>query len=273
MKAKVIISGLILMVSTMASAQTKETAVLFSGTEFDESYLLADKVSVTFYEDGKGNITLNGEEQTEFIIVKDHPVTVEFKDAFKLKANQDPDNTSDYYTTFYTEDGAYKVPSEANAYAGKVETKVIKLTEVGSLIHKKEPVILKASTNEFTLMPSANNEDASVGNNLKGTVEKKILGDNDYALSLGQYGVGFYLWKGEEIAANKAYLPLGSDGGTAKAFTFKFDDGEADAIHSVNVNDSSTSSETNDNIYNLNGMRVRKDYKGIVIVNGKKVIK
>ena len=270
MKAKVIISGLILMVSTMASAQTKETAVLFSGTEFDESYLLADKVSVVLY-DNYANITLDGVEQKGFIIVEGNPVTVEFKDAFKLKANQDPDNTSDYYTTFYTEDGAYKVPSEANAYAGKVETKVIKLTEVGSLIHKKEPVILKASTSEFTLMPSANNEDASVGNNLKGTVEKKNLGEGDYALSLGQYGVGFYLWKGEEIAANKAYLPLGSDGGTAKAFTFKFDDGEADAIYSIN--DSSTSSETNDNLYNLNGVRVNGNYKGIVIVNGKKVIK
>lgn len=270
MKAKVIISGLILMVSTMASAQTKETAVLFSGTEFDESYLLADKVSVVL-DDNYANISLDGVEQKEFIIVEGHPVTVEFKDAFKLKANQDPDNTSDYYTTFYTEDGAYKVPSEANAYAGKVETNVIKLTEVGSLIHKKEPVILKASTSEFTLMPSANNEEASVGNNLKGTVGKKILGEGDYALSLGQYGVGFYLWKGEEIAANKAYLPLGSDGGTAKAFTFKFDDGEADAIYSIN--DSSTSSETNDNLYNLNGVRVNGNYKGIVIVNGKKVIK
>ena len=270
MKAKAIISAAMLLVCSMASAQTKETAVLFSGTEFDESYLLADKVSVVL--DGNcAYISLDGEEQTGFVFDKGHPVTVEFKDAFKLKANQDPDNTSGYYTTFYTEDGAYKLPKTANAYAGKVETNVIKLTEVGSLIHKKEPVILKASTSEFTLMPSANNEDASVGNNLKGTVEKKILGEGDYALSLGQYGVGFYLWKGEEIAANKAYLPLGSDGGTAKAFTFLFDDGEADAFHSVN--DSSTGSETGDNMYNLNGVRVNGNYKGIVIKNGKKVIK
>ena len=267
MKAKTIISAAMLMACSMANAQTRETAVLFSGTEFDESYLLADKVSVVL--DGNcAYISLDGKEQTGFIIDKGQPVTVEFKNAFKLKANQDPDNTSDYYTTFYTEDGAYKVPSEAKAYAGKVETKVIKLTEVGSLIHKKEPVVLKASTNEFTLMPSANNEDASVGNNLKGTVEKKNLGDNDYALSLGQYGVGFYLWKGEEIAANKAYLPLGSDGGTAKAFTFQFED-EANSIHNAEF----IMHNGDDATYNLNGVRVNGNYKGIVIVNGKKVIK
>ena len=262
MKAKTIISAAMLMACSMASAQTRETAVLFSGTEFDESYLLADQVSVVL--DGNcAYISLDGKEQTGFIIDKGQPVTVEFKDAFKLKANQDPDNTSDYYTTFYTSEGAYKLPKTANAYAGKVETKVIKLTEVGSLIHKKEPVILKASTSEFTLMPSANNEDASVGNNLKGTVEKKNLGDNDYALSLGQYGVGFYLWEGKEIGAHKAYLELTS---LAKAFTFKFED-EANSIHNAEF----IMHNGDDATYNLNGVRVNGNYKGIVIVNGKKV--
>ena len=270
MKTKAIISGLMLMVCSIASAQTKESAVLFSGTELDNSYLLTENVSVTF--DSKGNGAIYTGETKVCDLDVTNTVTAEFKDAFKLKANQDPVNTSDYYSTFYTEGGAYKVPETAKAYAGKVETNVIKLTEVGSLIHKKEPVILKASTSEFTLMPSAIT--ATATNNLTGTEEGLTSApENSYALSLGQNGVGFYLWEGKKIGANNAYLIWDGSEAGAKAFTFKFDDGEVDAIHSINVNDSSTGSETNDNLYNLNGLRVGKDYKGIVIVNGKKVIK
>lgn len=264
MKTKAIIGAAMLMACTMASAQTKETAVLFSGTEFDESYILTDQVSVVL--DGNcAYISLDGEEQKGFIIVEDHPVTVEFKNAFKLKANQDPDNTSDYYTTFYTSEGAYKVPETAKAYAGKVETNVIKLTEVGSLIHKKEPVILKASQSEITLMPSCNKDSTSTKNALEGTDEGKNLTTNQYALSLGQNGVGFYLWDGKPIGANKAYMTLDKVA-HAKAFTFIFEDGTTTAIEPPTVN-----CQQSGDAYNLNGIRVKGNYKGIVIKNGKKV--
>ena len=45
----------------------------------------------------------------------------------------------------------------------------------------------------------------------------------------------------------------------------------ADIKHGYFENRILTGSETGDNLYNLNGMRVGKDYKGIVIKNGKKV--
>ena len=76
--------------------------------------------------------------------------------------------------------------------------------------------------------------------------------------------------EGKAIGANKAYLTLESPT-MAKAFTFQFED-ETDGIHSINVNDSSTGSETGDNMYNLNGLRVKDGYKGIVIKNGKKYV-
>ena len=41
---------------SMASAQTMESAVLFSGTKLDNSYLLTENVSVTFDSNGKGAI-------------------------------------------------------------------------------------------------------------------------------------------------------------------------------------------------------------------------
>ena len=244
--------------------------------EDDYSYMLEDGVRFEFDGDNV-NMTVDGKDEAGFTLSETVAIKICPARTFKIKANQDPDNTSDYYSTFYTSEGAYKVPSEAKAYAGTVEsgeeTDVLKLTDVGKIIHQSEAVILKASQSDITLMPSCNKADASAQNILEGTDEEKTLGTYQYALSLGQNGVGFYLWEGKAIGANKAYLIWDGSEAGAKAFTFKFDDGEVDAIHSINVNDSSTGSETGDNLYNLNGLRVGKDYKGIVIVNGKKVIK
>ena len=272
-----------LMCSVMLSAQTREAAVLFSGTELDESYLLAEKVSVTFDVDGKALISLDGKDGKEFVLDGTKTVTAEFKDAFNLTANQDPKNTSNYYSTFYSGQGAYKVPSEAKAYIGVLEKSgtddVLKLNET-KLIHQSEPVILRASQSNITLMPSCNEDSASTANKLSGTDEGiEKAGSNVYALSLGEKGVGFYLWNGKAIGKNKAYLTLDdnddNEGGNAKAFTFQFDNGETTAIKEASPKSSPASTElstgSGKDLYNLNGVRVDDSYKGIVIKNGKKM--
>ena len=272
-----------LMCSVMLSAQTREAAVLFSGTELDESYLLAEKVSVTFDVDGKALISLDGKDGKEFVLDGTNTVTAEFKDAFNLTANQDPKHTSNYYSTFYSGQGAYKVPSEAKAYIGVLEKSgtddVLKLNET-KLIHQSEPVILRASQSNITLMPSCNEDAASTENVLLGTDEGIAeAGSNVYALSLGEKGVGFYLWNGKAIGKNKAYLTLDdnddNEGGNAKAFTFQFDNGETTAIKEASPKSSPASTElstgSGKDLYNLNGVRVDDSYKGIVIKNGKKM--
>ena len=257
-----------LMCSVMLSAQTKETAVLFSGTELDNSYLLTEKVSVTFDSEGKGAIYAGETKVGDFDVTS--TVTAEFKNAFKLKANQDPDNKENYYSTFFTSEGAYKVPEGTQAFAGEVKNgediDVLKLTDIGNLIHTSEAVILRAGTGEITLMPSGNTATASAEDDLDGVDEATTLGAGDYALSLGQNGVGFYLWENKNIGANKAYLSLGTS--STNALTFQFDNG-ADAIHNAEF----IMHNGDENIYNLNGMRVNDDYKGIVIRNGKKILK
>ncbi len=75
-------------------------------------------------------------------------------------------------------------------------------------------------------------------------------------------GDAFYLANGNTVATNKAYLKL-SQAATAKALIF-MEDEETDGIMSVN------NSTVNGEAYNLAGQRVAKDYKGIVIKNGKK---
>lgn len=274
-----------LMCSVMLSAQTREAAVLFSGTELDESYLLAEEVSVTFDEDGKALISLGVEDKKEFVLDGKNTVTAEFKDAFNLTANQDPNHKENFYSTFYTGLGAYKVPSEATAYIGAIEKSgtddVLKLNET-ELIHQSEPVILRASQSNITLMPSCNEDAASTENVLLGTDEGIAeAGSNVYALSLGEKGVGFYPWSGKAIGKNKAYLTLvdndDNEGGNAKAFTFQFDNGETTAIKEASPKSSPASTElstgSGKDLYNLNGVRVNDSYKGIVIKNGKKVLK
>ena len=257
--------------SVMLFAQTRETAVLFSGTELDYSYLLTENVSVVFYEGENARICLDGTDETEFLIVEGHPVTVEFKDAFKLKANRDPNDTENCYSTFYTSEGAYKLPEGAKAYVGTLESSgtadVLRLTETG-LIHRSEPVILKSGQSDITLMPTSNNDAASTGNVLSGTdVAMDALGANDYALSLGQNGVGFYNWSGKAIGANKAYLTLsGSQLASGRSFGMVFDDGTVTGIPDI------ISDQTQDDVvYNLQGQRVDGSHKGLMIKNGKKV--
>ena len=103
-------------------------------------------------------------------------------------------------------------------------------------------------------------------NALTGTDEATTLGANQYALSLGQRGVGFYLWEGKSIDAHKAYLIWDGSSVGAKAFTFQFDD-DPTGIESLTP----ALSEGEGAAYNLNGVRVNDSYKGIVIKNGKKI--
>ena len=189
-----------------------------------------------------------------------------------IKANQDPKYKENYYATFYSGSCAYEVPDGAKAYKGIVEGDLLKMTDIGSIIPKGEPVILKVVGNgtdssiDLTLLPSASKEAKSKDNMLKGTDTEMTLGPNDYALSLGHHGVGFYLWNGSIIGANKAYLTL-SLMSHVNAFTFEFDDGTTTRISQPVIREGDTPA------YNLNGIRVNDDDNGVVIKNGKKTYK
>ena len=249
-----------------AKAKYDADALLIGNTTVDESYLF-NGAKVTFDGD-EVNLTI-GSDVHEYELSETERLMINFSHTFKLNANKAPETTSDYYSTFYTSEGAYKVPETAKAYAGEVksgeETDILNLTNVGGIIHASEAVILKATGSSITLMPSYNKAETSTENVLEGTDVAKTLGADQYALSLGQEGVGFYLWKGKEIGANKAYLSLGSVAG-AKAFTFQFDNGETTAIEQPAIK-----GKQSGDTYNLNGVRVNDNYKGIVIKNGKKI--
>lgn len=244
----------------LLGAQTKQDAVLFSSdAELDESYLLADGVTVTF--DGS-DILVNGYYLDD---LADGAVTADFRHAYTLTANQDPNATGNFYSTFYTSDGAYRVPDDAQAYIGAVDGDMLKMTNAGDIIRKAEAVILKAGQSSITLMPSANKESASAANVLTGTDVATTLGANDYALSYSSSnGVGFYHWSGKSIGANKAYLSLGGAHAPLRSLGFMFDDGTVTGVPSAYEREESGQS------YNLQGIEVDENQHGVVIRNGKK---
>ena len=119
--------------------------------------------------------------------------------------------------------------------------------------------------------------DWSEYNMLKGTLtaDETTIGDDClfYRLTMHE-GTKIGFWWGAENGgsftpgANKAYLAVPNSVQGARISGFSFDaDNTTTAIENV-----SRKSATSDRCYNLNGQRVDASMKGIVIVNGKKVI-
>lgn len=145
--------------------------------------------------------------------------------AFEVKANGKP-KTHDYYTTFHSGKNAYQVPGDMTAYTAVAHGSILLLTPVANgIIPADEAVILKCTQSKCYLPYTTETATKSGDNALKGTGKAATLGANDYALSLGQEGVGFYPWYGKPIGANKAYLPLGGIApATTKALGIEFED-------------------------------------------------
>ena len=147
------------------------------------------------------------------------------EDYFEIKARQDPEHRENYYATFYSSKAAYKVPEGVTAYTGVAKGSVLALTAIeGGIIPAGEAVLLKASQSQVILQYTATTATKSTENELVGTDVAIYGGEYNYALSLGQKGVGFYLWDGKPLAANTVYLPM-SGPNTDKSFTLLFDDG------------------------------------------------
>ena len=185
---------------------------------------------------------------------------------FNLTANQDPDDETHYYSTFYSRTCDYQVPSGVTAYTGVAEGDVLKLTPIADgIIPAGEAVILLLITEDDTdasqqivLTATTTTATKSDDNMLQGSDVPLTLPTNSYALSLGQHGVGFYDFSGYTLPGHKAYLTL-----AAASAGLRFSFGDATDID-VPV------TATPANAYNLQGQRVDENYRGIVIINGKK---
>lgn len=112
------------------------------------------------------------------------------------------------------------------------------------------------------------NDVTSENNVLYGLFQPHYVPLNSYVLQVGENGLGFYQVNVNNYAINafRCYVTLPDVG--AHSLSIVFDDGETTGIADVR----GKKEDVRGDIFNLSGQRVGKDYKGVVIKNGRKMI-
>ena len=132
------------------------------------------------------------------------------------------------------------------------------------------PVVIHASEGSYT-MTKIENATSIVTDNILQSSDGTQVGDgngNYYVLGMQNAGVGFGpLANGVTLAKGKAYLVPTSPSGF---LTFVI--GDEDETTTINAVDAAGMDDDTP-VYNLAGQKVGKDYKGVVIVNGRKVVR
>ena len=139
-------------------------------------------------------------------------------------------------------------------------------TKIDGVVEAGKAVILKGKGNYIL---EASSEAAKVKETgLKASDGNMTGADYIYCLANKSKGVGFYrVETGVQIPKNKAYLEINAPT-SAKYYSIGIG-GNTTGIQAIQQN----SVKANGIMYSLSGQRVGKDYKGIVICNGKKMIK
>lgn len=178
--------------------------------------------------------------------------------------------------TLYYSDRSFIIPEGVVARTYKIEGNVLSRSreyKKGDVLPKGTAVVLEAKEGKYIFEETSKTGETDPHNALHGSDSTTITsgGEVYYVFGKGSNGVGFY-WKeanGKAFTteAHKAYLVYTPSKTTnAKSF-LGFD--VALEIQGPMVREKTT---CNGPIYNLSGQRVDKDYKGIIIVNGKKYL-
>ena len=258
---------------TLASSGTNGTYSIYQGDTEDFAAAYADGAKTTIKTTGNdtpvsGAINLSDGEYvfigyankiyTRKIVWTPNNVTLTTTD------------NMDGWRAFYDATQGYTLDANTKAYiASETTASTVKLKEIAD-VPAGTPVILHTSSSadnhKMTLTKAASTSGVATGNLLAVT-----NGNDDVAskyrlgyLAGDGNGIGFYPYSATKPAAGIVYLDVPS--GDAKGLTFVFDDDETDGIKAVSTN------VENGVRYNLAGQKVGADYKGIVIVNGKKYL-
>lgn len=154
------------------------------------------------------------------------------------------------------------------AYSVKYDSssKELTYTKIEGVVEAGKAVILKGKGNYIL---EASSETATVTETGLKASDGSIMGaENIYCLANKNNVVGFYqVASSVKIPANKAYLEINASN-SAKYYSIGIG-GNTTGIQAIQQN----SVKADGIMYSLSGQRVGKDYKGIVICNGKKMIK
>ena len=178
--------------------------------------------------------------------------------------------------TLYYSDRSFIIPEGIVARTYKIEGNVLSRSreyKKGDVLPKATAVVLEAKEGKYIFEETSKAGETDPNNTLRGSDTKTTTsgGEVYYVFGKGSNGVGFYWKKANGKAftteAHKAYLVYTPSKNTnAKSF-LGFD--VALEIQGPTVREKTSFDGP---IYNLSGQRVDKDYKGIIIVNGKKYL-
>lgn len=154
-------------------------------------------------------------------------------------------------------------------YASASDASSVTMTSTTATVAAGEGLLLKGSVGATITIPVVASGDAISGNKLVGcTTETALTKDANYWVLVNNGGTAEFqnlADNGATIPDGKAYLDLTADPGV-KALGIVFAGDTATGVEAPVAAEA-----VEDGIYyNLNGQQVTKDYKGIVIVNGKK---
>lgn len=154
------------------------------------------------------------------------------------------------------------------AYAVKYADGKLTYNKIDGIVPANTAVLLSGEAKEYTLA-AAGGAATTVDTDLKIADGTKTGANNIYCLAKkASNGVGFYQVSSDvTIPANKAYLEINA-ANSAKYYSIGIG-GNTTGIQAIQQN----SVKADGIMYSLSGQRVGKDYKGIVICNGKKMIK
>ena len=155
---------------------------------------------------------------------------------------------------------------EAYSVSYNSSSKELTYTKIEGVVEAGKAVILKGK-GDYIL--EASTETATVTETGLKASDGSIMGaENIYCLANKNNVVGFYqVAPTVQIPANKAYLEIATPS-PAKYYSIGIG-GNTTGIQAIQQN----SVKADGIMYSLSGQRVGKDYKGIVICNGKKMIK
>ena len=189
------------------------------------------------------------------------------------------------YATLYYGDRALVVPNGVTATTYSVNDGKLaesKTYEAGEIIPEGEAVVLKGAAGEYTFTATTTEAEKDADNHLKGSDEDKPTEGGNYYYALqakssdGKHGPGMYWMKPGGAAftnlAHKAYMALDEQfagaqavGGAKEFYLF------VEATTGISGIDAASADRTE--MHNLNGQRVNRGYKGVVIKDGKKFLK
>lgn len=154
------------------------------------------------------------------------------------------------------------------AYAVKYANGTLAYKKIDGIVPANTAVLLKGEAKEY-ILGEAEGTGNAVNTDLKPSDGNKLGGNNIYCLAnKTTNGVGFYRVSSDvTIPANKAYLEINTPN-SAKYYSIGIG-GNTTGIQTIQQN----SVKADGIMYSLSGQRVGENYKGIVICNGKKMIK